>query len=68
MIENFGDLVAVIAMVLFILVGLWMIYAISIRHREEDMKRREALYYRYYAETDDDSGDYDDRNEPYYED
>ena len=67
MIETFGDLIAMIAMVLFILTGFWMIYAITIRHREEDMKRREALYYRYYSDADDDS-DFDDRNEPYYED
>lgn len=69
MIETFGDLVAMVAMVLFILIGFWMLYSITIRHREEDMKRREALYYRYYSEADaDDDSDFDDRNEPYYED
>ena len=51
MIETFGDLVAMVAMVLFILIGFWMLYSITIRHREEDMKRREALYYRYYSEA-----------------
>ena len=40
MIETFGDMIAMIAMVLFILIGFWMLYAITIRHREEDMKRR----------------------------
>ena len=69
MIENFGDLIAMAAMILFVGIGFWMIYAITIRHREEDMKRREALYYRYYAETEDDSdSDYDDRGSFYYED
>jgi ABC-type nickel/cobalt efflux system permease component RcnA len=68
MIETFGDMIAMIAMVLFILIGFWMLYAITIRHREEDMKRREALYYRYYSEAEDDDSDFDDRNEPYYED
>ncbi len=66
MIENISDLAAAAALVLASIAGILLFYNTLVSHREVYMQKREALYYRLFEEQDED--DFDDRNEPYYED
>ena len=66
MIENISDLAAAAALIFAAIAGILLFYNTLVSHREVYMQKREALYYRLFEEQDED--EYDDRNEPYYED
>lgn len=66
MIENISDLAAAAALILAAIAGILTFYNTLVSHREVYMQKREALYYRLFEEQDED--EFDDRNEPYYED
>ena len=67
MIECLGDLVSLIALVLLLIMTIIVFYNGLVSHREQLFQRREETYYRLLDEADD-SEEFDDRDEPYYED
>ncbi|MBQ9328423.1 MAG: hypothetical protein IJ225_07795 [Solobacterium sp.] len=66
MIETFGDMLAVISMLVSFMAAFVIFYRALIQHREVYFQRREDRYYGLFEESDD--SDFDDRDEPYYED
>ena len=66
MVENLGDIIAVISLMIMAAAGVILFYNTLVTHREIYMRSREALYYRLFDEQDDE--DYEERNGPYYED
>ncbi len=67
MIECLGDLVSLIALVFLLIMTIIVFYNGLISHREQLFQRQEETYYRLLDEADD-SEEFDDRDEPYYED
>ena len=67
MIENLGAFVTIIALMIAAAAGIIAFYNTLVSHREVLMQNREALYYRLFDEQDEED-EYEDRNEPYYED
>lgn len=66
MIEYIGDAAALLALIICLFGCGLVFYNALVTHREAYFKRREALYYRLFDETEYD--DADDRSGPYYED
>ncbi len=66
MIENLEDLVSIIALILILIMTIINFYNALVRHREQLFQKREISYYKMFEESDD--SEFDDRDEPYYED
>ena len=66
MIENLGDVVSIVTLILMLIYTIFIFYNALVQHREQYFQKREETYYRLFEETDD--NEYDERDEPYYED
>ncbi len=69
MIESIGDFLSVAVIAVFAVLGIYLLYQVSVQHHAEAMKKLEEQYYRYYDDADDDDEDEgrDDGSGPYYE-
>ncbi|MBR4456154.1 MAG: hypothetical protein IKS32_08015 [Solobacterium sp.] len=67
MIENLGDAIALICILVALFYAVVNFYNGLIRHREQYFQSREERYYQLFDDSEEDD-DYDERNEPYYED
>lgn len=66
MIESFGDVTELLAMIIMVAVALKLLYNVNVKNKEEVMKKREARYYRVYDDNDAYfSEEDDDEDEPY---
>ena len=66
MIENLGDVLSLASIVIVLFYSIIGFYNGLVRHREQYFQRREELYYNLFDESDD--SEFDERDEPYYED
>ena len=66
MIENLGDLLSIVTLVLVLIYTIIIFYNGLIQHREQYFQKREETYYKLFEEPDD--NEFDERDEPYYED
>ncbi len=66
MIENLGDLMSIVTLVLVLIYTIIIFYNGLIQHREQYFQKREETYYKLFEEPDD--NEFDERDEPYYED
>ncbi len=67
MIENVSDLLSIVVTVLFVLAGIYLLFAVSNQHYIADLKKREDRYYHLLDEIDDEEDTGEDDNKPYYE-
>ncbi len=67
MIESISDFLSLAVTIGFCIAGIVALVDASMKHREENLKRHEELYYRYYDAISDDSSD-EDETGLYYED
>jgi hypothetical protein len=65
MVESIGDFLSIAVTAVFVIVGIYLLYHISVQHHAERMKKLEEQYYRYYDDADDE--DEEDSSGPYYE-
>ncbi|NCB33456.1 MAG: hypothetical protein EOM64_06190 [Erysipelotrichia bacterium] len=65
MLESISDFLSVAAVALFAVIGIYLLYQVSVEHHAEVMKQLEEKYYRYYDDADDE--DKEDSSGPYYE-
>ena len=66
MIENLGDVISIVTLILILIYTIIIFYNALVQHREQYFQKREETYYRLFEESED--NDYDERDEPYYED
>lgn len=65
MLESMNDVLSLAASLFILCGGLYILFMVSDKHRDEMMKKREENYYSLYEEMDDEFDD--EQNEPYYE-
>lgn len=65
MIESIGDFLSIMTAAVFSVIGFWLLFRVSAKHHEQNLKKMEAKYYRYYQDADDDESD--DGNQTYFE-
>jgi uncharacterized protein YxeA len=66
MIENLGDVISIVTLILILIYTIIIFYNALVQHREQYFQKREETYYRLFEESED--NEYDERDEPYYED
>lgn len=66
MIENLGDVISIVTLIMILIYTIIIFYNALVQHREQYFQKREETYYRLFEESDD--NEYDERDEPYYED
>lgn len=66
MLEDINDMISLIVMIISVIAGLWLLFAVSDRHHADTVKRREERYFRLYEDLEDASETDDDQDGPYY--
>lgn len=66
MIENLGDVISIVTLILILIYTIIIFYNALVQHREQYFQKREETYYRLFEESED--NEYDERDQPYYED
>ena len=64
MLENISDYLSLIVLIVTSLAGIYILFTITDRSHNEEMKKREELYYSLYESMDD---EFDDGTDPYFE-
>ena len=66
MLESFGDVISIAALIMLLVMAIVNFYNARVQHREQYFQKREQSYYKLFDESDD--SEFDERDEPYYED
>lgn len=66
MLEDINDMISLIVMIVFVIIGLWLLFVVSDRHHADTVKRREERYFSLYEDLEDASDSEEDQDGPYY--
>ena len=66
MLESFGDVISIATLIMLLVMAIVNFYNALVQHREQYFQKREQSYYKLFDESDD--SEFDERDEPYYED
>lgn len=53
MIESFSDILSLAFVGMFVVVGIYLLYSLSAKHYEQNMRFLEDKYYHFYDDSDD---------------